>query len=258
MAEKILVISKGTGFMVSAILENLKKQGYDPLITEPTMEALNTHQEEAKIFVFFLGDYLEEIAEPLVFLKDLCVEQEKQLLVIGSQDEYDVLTRTIPTPVLAGWLKRPLNMEELFEKLSGCVKNNEERQRKKNILLVDDDPTYLQMVKGWLEENYRVVITTSGMQAITYMATHTPDLVLLDYEMPVTSGPQILEMMRSEVKSDGIPVIFLTGKGDKESVMRVLALKPDGYLLKSMQKAEILAAVAQFFEKQKLKEKQSK
>ncbi|SFQ46718.1 Response regulator receiver domain-containing protein [Lachnospiraceae bacterium XBB1006] len=257
MAEKVLVVSKGSGFMVNAILENLRKQGYEVTMTEPTMEELNLHQEDAKIYVFFLGDYLAEIAEPLVFLKDLCVEKEKQLLVIGSQDEYEELCRTIPKPVLAGWLRRPLNMEELFEKLAGCVKQNEERERKKNILLVDDDPAYLQMVKGWLEESYRVVITTSGMQAITYMATHTPDLVLLDYEMPVTTGPQILEMMRSEVKSDGIPVIFLTGKGDKESVMRVLSLKPDGYLLKTMQKKEILEAIEQFFEKEKLKEKLS-
>jgi DNA-binding NarL/FixJ family response regulator len=69
--------------------------------------------------------------------------------------------------------------------------------------------------------------------------------------MPVTSGPQVLEMIRSETKTDTIPVIFLTGKGDRESVLKVLALKPDGYLLKSMEKAALLKSLEEFFEKKK-------
>ena len=71
--------------------------------------------------------------------------------------------------------------------------------------------------------------------------------------MPVTSGPQVLEMIRSESGTSGIPVIFLTGKGDKESVMKVLALKPNGYLLKSMGKEELLKSVKDFFESEKIK-----
>ena len=84
-----------------------------------------------------------------------------------------------------------------------------------------------------------------------YIADNKPDLILLDYEMPVTSGPQVLEMIRSETKTDTIPVIFLTGKGDRESVMKVVALKPDGYLLKSMEKAALLKSLEEFFEKKK-------
>lgn len=84
-----------------------------------------------------------------------------------------------------------------------------------------------------------------------YIADNTPDLILLDYEMPVTSGPQVLEMIRSETKVDSIPVIFLTGKGDRESVLKVLALKPDGYLLKSTPREQLIDTIDNFFEKQK-------
>jgi DNA-binding NarL/FixJ family response regulator len=64
---------------------------------------------------------------------------------------------------------------------------------------------------------------------------------------PVTSGPQVLEMIRSEISTQNIPVIFLTGKGDKESVMKVVSLKPNGYPLKSLPKDELLKAVNKFF-----------
>lgn len=73
------------------------------------------------------------------------------------------------------------------------------------------------------------------------------DLILLDYEMPVTDGPQVLEMLRSDDETKSIPVIFLTGKDDKESVMSVLALKPEGYILKTSGKEEIENTLRTFF-----------
>ena len=54
-------------------------------------------------------------------------------------------------------------------------------------------------------------------------------------------------MIRSEAKTSSTPVIFLTGKGDKDSVMKVVGLKPNGYLLKTMPKEELLQAVRDFF-----------
>ena len=61
----------------------------------------------------------------------------------------------------------------------------------------------------------------------------------LDYEMPVCDGRQTLEMIRSEEEIADIPVVFLTSRGDAESVKNVMALKPKGYLLKSMPEADI-------------------
>ena len=130
---------------------------------------------------------------------------------------------------------------------------DEEHKMGKHILLIDDDLAYLKMVQGWLTPQYRVTIAKSGMQAITYIANHVPDLILLDYEMPITSGPQVMEMIRSEPNSEGIPIIFLTGKSDKESVMSVMALKPQGYMLKSMPKEEILKTIDNFFKTRKWK-----
>lgn len=117
---------------------------------------------------------------------------------------------------------------------------------------MDDDASFLKMVKDWLSSDYRVTIVSSGMQAITYIARNRPDLILLDYEMPVTSGPQVLEMIRSEVGTSSIPVFFLTGKGDKESVTKVLSLKPEGYILKSAGKNELFSQINDYFERKKL------
>ena len=78
------------------------------------------------------------------------------------------------------------------------------------------------------------------MQAITFLLKTKVDLILLDYEMPVVDGPQVLEMLRSEEATAHIPVIFLTGIGTKEAVSRVMALKPDGYILKTTPRKDLL------------------
>ena len=90
-------------------------------------------------------------------------------------------------------------------------------------------------------------MVSSGMQAIKWLGKNKADLILLDHEMPVTSGPQVLEMLRADSETSSIPVIFLTGKGDKESVMAVVALKPEGYFLKGIQKAELLQKLQEYF-----------
>ena len=118
---------------------------------------------------------------------------------------------------------------------------------KQKILIVDDDPSYAKMVREWIKDVYRVDIVTAGMQAITFLLKNPVDLILLDYEMPITTGPQVMEMIRSEPGSSDIPIIFLTGKSDKESVLSVMALKPQGYMLKSMTREQILETIDHFF-----------
>ena len=125
------------------------------------------------------------------------------------------------------------------------------KHTKKKILVVDDSGAMLRNVKGWLEDKYQVILANSGAMAIKYLSTNRPDLVLLDYEMPIVDGKQVLGMIRSEMEFSDIPVIFLTSKGDRESVLQVMALKPDGYLLKTMPPADIINAVDEFFAKRK-------
>ena len=105
------------------------------------------------------------------------------------------------------------------------------------------------MIKSLLDKNYRVYMANSGMNAITFLANNKVDLILLDYEMPVISGAKVLEMIRSEVATADIPVMFLTSKNDKESVMQVLSLKPEKYLLKTMPPEEWLSNIDEFFGK---------
>ena len=251
MVKKAMLIRSGESFMVNVITQKLEEAGYDVLPADITVAAVNAQQKENDILVFYLGDVVSEASELLVYLKDLCTEEDKLLILLGNPVELATVEETIPSALVAARFERPLDVKKIIDEMDRLVSVNDENARKKTILLVDDDDTFLKTVKGWLSSVYRVSIVTSGAQAMMYIADNRPDLILLDYDMPVTTGPQVLEMIRSETKVDSIPVIFLTGKGDKESVMKVLALKPDGYLLKSADKVTLLKSLEDFFEKKK-------
>lgn len=116
-------------------------------------------------------------------------------------------------------------------------------EEKKKLLIVDDDGTTLRVLKGMLEHQYDVTIVNSGVNAIKAIGKKRPDVILLDYEMPVCDGRQTLEMLRADEESRNIPVVFLTGVNDREHIEAVLSLRPAGYLLKPPDKKRIVEAI---------------
>ena len=125
----------------------------------------------------------------------------------------------------------------------------EEARHLPKVLVVDDSPTVRQSIKQLLEEDYDVDMAESGVAAIRTITLNRPDLVLLDYEMPVVNGRQTLEMLRSEPEFTKIPIIFLTGRDDPKVVRELLSLKPAGYLLKYLKPDEIKQKIDAFFAK---------
>ncbi len=122
-----------------------------------------------------------------------------------------------------------------------------EKQEKKKILVVDDSSTTRLGMERLLAENYDVSEVSSGAAAIRAITLERPDLVLLDYEMPVCDGRHVLEMLRAEKEFSDIPVIFLTSRDDQESVKNVLSLNADGYLLKYLKPADIKKRIDGYF-----------
>ncbi len=127
----------------------------------------------------------------------------------------------------------------------------EDAEKKKKILVVDDSDFMRNRMIGLLAGNYEMAEADSSVSAIKKITIDRRDLILLDYEMPVCDGRQTLEMIRSDKDIADIPVIFLTGRGDRETVQKVMELKPERYLLKTLPDERIKSNIDDFFEKKK-------
>ena len=119
----------------------------------------------------------------------------------------------------------------------------EQETKKKHILIVDDDSTVLKLVKGFLGNQYNVATAINGKVALKFLEKKETDLILLDYEMPEENGAQVLQKLRSNEKTKNLPVVFLTGVMEKERIQDVLALNPQGYLLKPINMERLSATL---------------
>ena len=141
-------------------------------------------------------------------------------------------------------LVMPVTKEKLFDTICNVlgvtindILNNDNTNEgiqsdKKSILLVDDSNIQLRALNDLLKTKYEVRMATSGMQALTLIGKKKPDMIFLDYEMPICDGRMTFEMIKELDEAKDIPVVFLTGVSDKEHIEAVLELKPAGYLLK--------------------------
>ena len=250
---KILFIGSISSFIGNAISTNLKEAGFEVSFAKADVTSIMKEKSSADIYLMYLTEDVAALSDALVYLKDTCIEEEKNLFLIGYESEIKEAFGIIPEDLVKGTFDRPINVKEMVAGLKEKVEQRSLEPKRRHILVVDDSGTFLRTIKSWLDPYYKVSMVNSGMNAIPFLAKHKPDLILLDYEMPVCSGPQVLSMIRDEVTTSDLPVMFLTSKGDKESVMKVLSLKPDGYILKSRTQAEILEEIARFFENKKVR-----
>lgn len=115
---------------------------------------------------------------------------------------------------------------------------------RKHILVIDDNPMMLKILKQHLHDDYDVATAPGGEIGLKFLATRSTDLILLDFEMPGMNGPQVMKYLKASPKTRDIPVVFLTGTKDKEKVQQALLTKPQGYLLKPIDKTKLLAMIS--------------
>jgi putative two-component system response regulator len=93
---------------------------------------------------------------------------------------------------------------------------------KKHVLVIDDNITNLKQIGALLSGSYDFSLYKSGEEAIEFCERYTPDLVLLDVEMPGMNGFETLAGLKAKANMSGIPVIFLTGSIDTETELKAL------------------------------------
>lgn len=86
----------------------------------------------------------------------------------------------------------------------------------KKILIVDDEPNNLQVLRQILKDRYQLLFAPNGEKALQAVAPHQPDLILLDIMMPGINGYEVCRQLKSNPLTRNIPVIFITAMSDTE------------------------------------------
>lgn len=115
---------------------------------------------------------------------------------------------------------------------------------KENILIVDDEEDVLELVRYNLGKNgYRVETTTTGEDALAKARAKLPDLLILDLMLPGIDGLEVCKKLKHDTKTQNIPIIMLTAKGEETDIVTGLELGADDYVTKPFSPKVLVARV---------------
>lgn len=241
----IVIISSSEGVVLKGIERKLQSEGMETRFVGTNLEQIKGHLANTDIYVIYLSSEITSNGMLLSEIDKIVRHEGKEMVIIGEKIEQEDAQKTCVGMHVSSWVDRPVEMESFLQNVKDAISKSRQNAHKKHVLIVDDDPTYAKMVQLWLKDAYKTTIVHSGMDAVKKLADESVDLILLDYEMPIVNGPQTLEILRSEPATKDIPVVFLTGKGTKEDVQSVVALKPEGYILKTTTKNDLRSFILQ-------------
>ena len=116
------------------------------------------------------------------------------------------------------------------------------------ILVIDDDKANLSLAQALLDAQYRIAACTSGAAALKYLERHRPDLILLDINMPVMDGYEVMERLRANTATKSIPVIFLTADNLAETEIKCFQMGALDFVVKPFVPDILLSRVCKTIE----------
>ena len=200
---------------------------------------IGTEAERVNFDVFYYDNQFENFAKPVESRK-LLEACERRINTAIGRSAFSINSENNASSVSSAANNASLSVTDTVSVAMNTPFVSAEIGGRKKILVVDDDPIMLRNVKAILDRDYEVMLAVSGTKALASIAKKRPDLIFLDYEMPVCNGKQTLEMIRADEDIKDIPVVFLTGVSDATHIKAVLALKPSGYMLKPVNKEDLL------------------
>lgn len=187
-------------------------------------------------------DILDELALNHAGMPLICLETSDENIeekLAGKFEEYKTLLLPVRDSKIVEAICELLGLKYDAE-IKVILESEFER---KCVLAIDDNAMQLRILNELLKDKYDVLMATSAVKAMTMIGKRTPDLILLDYDMPVCDGKMALQMLREIEEIKEVPVIFLTGLKDAEHINAVLELNPAGYLLKPAKNDMILEEI---------------
>ena len=110
------------------------------------------------------------------------------------------------------------------------------------IMIVDDEPGVRDLLRDTLRiAGFETIEADNGMSALTVLRSHKPELIIIDINMPLMDGFELVERLRST--GDQVPVLMLTARGDQQDISRGLTIGADDYVIKPFGLEELILRV---------------
>jgi PleD family two-component response regulator len=185
---------------------------------------------------------------PFLMVTDLIDQDMVRQAVLNGVSEY--IVPPFNKMILQKRLDRALKIPIHSSAANVIKQDSSQRFRKKestkdlNILIVDDVPDNIEIIRGILKPHYRIRALTSGKSVMKVcLSNQPPDIILLDIMMPEVDGLEVCRQLKQNPMTQNIVVIFLTALSEADDIVRGLELGAVDYITKPIQPSVVLARV---------------
>ncbi len=247
----LLLIADGDRPLAAALASEAEKQGFKSMIApDLTTAQAVLHQYQPDIVLLDL-EISSNSQESLALLSEF----QRQIppipvLVFSSQAS---LAERVEVARHGGrfFLQKPFSSTQVFEAVNQVLKRTEPAQAK--IMVVDDDPKIVLVLKTLLEPwGLKVTMLQDPLQFWETLEACSPDLLILDVEMPYLGGIELCQVVRNDIRWGGLPILFLTAHTEVAVINQVFAVGADDFVSKPIVGPELVARIITRLERLKL------
>ncbi len=248
LSRHVLFVQTNQGIVTKGIEKILTDHFYTVISVPDSPDVIINYRFDVDIIIYYpeLGED-SHIGLTMNLLSEICQDDSKIMCLIGDSNDLEIAMESKGAYRVSRTYSRPVDSAMFIEEMEYFSDLLKEYHRMKTVYIVDDDPDYLSIIERWLSAEMNVSSFSCAEDMLTGIEAVTPDLILLDYEMPGMDGFELMKKLRSNPETSDIPIIFLTGKNDRDHVFSILHYKPDGYLLKSSSRDMLIDSINRFF-----------
>lgn len=117
------------------------------------------------------------------------------------------------------------------------------QEKTPRVLMIDDEPDFLELVRRWLTPGHEFLPLTDGEGLMKKLKSLRPDVIILDVRMAGQDGFQLCALIRADRAYDGVPILFLTGTKEDVNYLKNFKAGGTAYLTKPVSKKQLLASI---------------
>ncbi|MEL7243493.1 MAG: response regulator [Cyanobacteria bacterium J06573_2] len=251
---RLLIVDEDKEF-IDNLVELATTRGFQTAIA-PNSKLAKDSIQRIRPDVILLDISIGKGENKFIFLEEISKQQPPIPVLIFTKQELSADRVALARRKSQGFFHKPISSNRVLEIIAQTIKPAKKIEAK--VMLVDDDRMILRLVKTLLEPwGVKVNILSNSLQFWDELESVKPDLLILDVQMPNIDGIELCQLLRNDSRWAWLPIIFLTGQRDNETIQQVFSAGADDFINKPVVAPELITRIFNRLERTRLLQEQA-
>jgi diguanylate cyclase (GGDEF)-like protein len=251
---RLLVVDEDKEF-IDRFVELASLQGFQTAIA-PNPKLARDSLQRVRPDIILLDISIDNKNDEFLFLEEISKQESSIPVLIFTSQELSTDRIALARRKSQGFFHKPISPNRVLEVVTQTLKPRKKTEPK--VMLVDDDRMTLRLVRTLLEPwGIKVNILNNSLKFWDEIQSVKPDLLILDVQMPNVDGIELCQLLRNDSRWAWLPIIFLTGQRDIETIQQVFSAGADDFVNKPVVAPELITRIFNRLERTRLLREQA-